>query len=93
MKHNTWVADEYMVWEQCKFRGYWNIEVLNSDVLGVWEQCKFRGYWNFKEHYNVYDLFESSVNSEGIETAPYCLLKFTVFESSVNSEGIETTSI
>ena len=37
----------------------------------VWEQCKFRGYWNtfdFSEH--VIE-FESSVNSEGIETNKY----------------------
>ena len=36
-------------------------------------------------------LFESSVNSEGIETAIRSLTDTAVFESSVNSEGIETT--
>ena len=35
-------------------------------------------------------LFESSVNSEGIETTITFLFKLRVFESSVNSEGIET---
>ena len=34
--------------------------------------------------------FESSVNSEGIETALSSLLSLVMFESSVNSEGIET---
>ena len=34
--------------------------------------------------------FESSVNSEGIETKLSPLKKKIVFESSVNSEGIET---
>ena len=35
-------------------------------------------------------MFESSVNSEGIETALTIYMKRSVFESSVNSEGIET---
>ena len=35
-------------------------------------------------------MFESSVNSEGIETERIFLLSKRVFESSVNSEGIET---
>ena len=34
--------------------------------------------------------FESSVNSEGIETEALSMLKALAFESSVNSEGIET---
>ena len=34
--------------------------------------------------------FESSVNSEGIETADILASTQYVFESSVNSEGIET---
>ena len=34
--------------------------------------------------------FESSVNSEGIETNHYIVIRDSVFESSVNSEGIET---
>ena len=34
--------------------------------------------------------FESSVNSEGIETTLRYHIGNTVFESSVNSEGIET---
>ena len=34
--------------------------------------------------------FESSVNSEGIETLVVSALKEILFESSVNSEGIET---
>ena len=34
--------------------------------------------------------FESSVNSEGIETARSSIAKRQLFESSVNSEGIET---
>ena len=34
--------------------------------------------------------FESSVNSEGIETLLCPVLNFVKFESSVNSEGIET---
>ena len=34
--------------------------------------------------------FESSVNSEGIETTALTRNKAMVFESSVNSEGIET---
>ncbi len=36
--------------------------------------------------------FESSVNSEGIETNSYVNSKGTRFESSVNSEGIETNA-
>ena len=36
-------------------------------------------------------MFESSVNSEGIETAFGQYLLMYLFESSVNSEGIETT--
>ena len=36
--------------------------------------------------------FESSVNSEGIETSASGLMVFAKFESSVNSEGIETVS-
>ena len=35
-------------------------------------------------------MFESSVNSEGIETDVDSELNTLVFESSVNSEGIET---
>ena len=34
--------------------------------------------------------FESSVNSEGIETFAVCFCALFPFESSVNSEGIET---
>jgi len=34
--------------------------------------------------------FESSVNSEGIETMLKIIHGYIVFESSVNSEGIET---
>ena len=37
-------------------------------------------------------VFESSVNSEGIETFPTSELCAYSFESSVNSEGIETNS-
>ena len=36
--------------------------------------------------------FESSVNSEGIETGHRKTDNTDTFESSVNSEGIETTS-
>ena len=35
-------------------------------------------------------MFESSVNSEGIETTKLIILHLLKFESSVNSEGIET---
>ena len=35
--------------------------------------------------------FESSVNSEGIETNSRTIFLCNMFESSVNSEGIETT--
>ena len=35
--------------------------------------------------------FESSVNSEGIETTVYTVCVSIKFESSVNSEGIETS--
>ena len=35
-------------------------------------------------------MFESSVNSEGIETALSHWARRLLFESSVNSEGIET---
>ena len=35
-------------------------------------------------------MFESSVNSEGIETTVTLLIVISPFESSVNSEGIET---
>ena len=35
-------------------------------------------------------MFESSVNSEGIETYIVPIRSITLFESSVNSEGIET---
>ena len=35
-------------------------------------------------------MFESSVNSEGIETMLTQYMNLRVFESSVNSEGIET---
>ena len=35
-------------------------------------------------------MFESSVNSEGIETINSIITSFDMFESSVNSEGIET---
>ena len=37
--------------------------------------------------------FESSVNSEGIETWDKKDTSSTVFESSVNSEGIETGTL
>ena len=37
--------------------------------------------------------FESSVNSEGIETFLSVISSFSLFESSVNSEGIETLSL
>ena len=37
-------------------------------------------------------MFESSVNSEGIETKPALDISLSLFESSVNSEGIETQS-
>ena len=37
--------------------------------------------------------FESSVNSEGIETVELFSEHMTGFESSVNSEGIETLKI
>ena len=36
--------------------------------------------------------FESSVNSEGIETTRDQILQEFTFESSVNSEGIETAT-
>ena len=36
--------------------------------------------------------FESSVNSEGIETDKFSVFPLPRFESSVNSEGIETCS-
>ena len=39
------------------------------------------------------DLFESSVNSEGIETDIVLRQCLRVFESSVNSEGIETEAL
>ena len=35
-------------------------------------------------------MFESSVNSEGIETQKFVSWSNPAFESSVNSEGIET---
>ena len=35
-------------------------------------------------------MFESSVNSEGIETDDMATTTTNLFESSVNSEGIET---
>ena len=38
----------------------------------------------------VFFLFESSVNSEGIETVSTPKVPELSFESSVNSEGIET---
>ena len=37
--------------------------------------------------------FESSVNSEGIETGSFMFAHQSPFESSVNSEGIETASM
>ena len=37
--------------------------------------------------------FESSVNSEGIETGTIPVVELEEFESSVNSEGIETKRI
>ena len=37
--------------------------------------------------------FESSVNSEGIETEQTGTVTSTKFESSVNSEGIETEKL
>ena len=37
--------------------------------------------------------FESSVNSEGIETQPSTASHNSMFESSVNSEGIETGNL
>ena len=36
--------------------------------------------------------FESSVNSEGIETKSRNMTTYSKFESSVNSEGIETST-
>ena len=39
---------------------------------------------------SLYIWFESSVNSEGIETKWHIEANLDVFESSVNSEGIET---
>ena len=56
----------------------------------VWEQCKFRGYWNKLQIWKRLCRFESSVNSEGIETVSKSSLSNFPFESSVNSEGIET---
>ena len=38
----------------------------------------------------IQSLFESSVNSEGIETVIGVVCRCVRFESSVNSEGIET---
>ncbi len=38
-------------------------------------------------------MFESSVNSEGIETPWQEKMEVNMFESSVNSEGIETKCI
>ena len=38
----------------------------------------------------MWNKFESSVNSEGIETEPLSNSTILQFESSVNSEGIET---
>ena len=38
-------------------------------------------------------MFESSVNSEGIETAEWLGDNLYPFESSVNSEGIETQNL
>ncbi len=38
-------------------------------------------------------MFESSVNSEGIETQKWVIRFRSKFESSVNSEGIETVII
>ena len=40
---------------------------------------------------NKQEMFESSVNSEGIETPPIIQFFIREFESSVNSEGIETS--
>ena len=37
--------------------------------------------------------FESSVNSEGIETSSAFSISCSLFESSVNSEGIETMAV
>ena len=37
--------------------------------------------------------FESSVNSEGIETTFVLMSVTSLFESSVNSEGIETVNL
>ena len=37
-------------------------------------------------------MFESSVNSEGIETSDCISVCEMMFESSVNSEGIETAA-
>ena len=59
----------------------------------VWEQCKFRGYWNFFTMYGYKVKFESSVNSEGIETSITIIRYLVRFESSVNSEGIETWNL
>ena len=42
---------------------------------------------------NSLALFESSVNSEGIETGNFSLGTTLLFESSVNSEGIETWTL
>ena len=38
------------------------------------------------------DLFESSVNPEGIQTTMVTAKAITLFESSVNPEGIQTTT-
>ena len=81
-----------MVWEQCKFRGYWNRAEIISKIPNVWEQCKFRGYWNLLLFGRWKCRFESSVNSEGIETKNASFDWVRWFESSVNSEGIETAS-
>ncbi len=43
-----------------------------------------------KVEFCLVPLFESSVNSEGIETTKDSVITPFLFESSVNSEGIET---
>ena len=45
------------------------------------------------EYTILYWMFESSVNSEGIETGSSSSTSLTAFESSVNSEGIETSAL
>ena len=71
-------------------RLHWNPQKSNTATDKVWEQCKFRGYWNITSDTGAVKEFESSVNSEGIETQRTWISNVLSFESSVNSEGIET---